>query len=45
MVRGFVNEMNGQLTIESEPGQGTCVRLYFPSYGTEHSQAVDGADL
>lgn len=44
MVRGFVNEMNGQLTIESEPGQGTCVRLYFPSYGTEHSQAVDGAD-
>lgn len=44
MVRGFVNEMNGQLTVESEPGQGSCFRLHFPSYGTEHSMAIEGAD-
>lgn len=44
MVRGFVNEMNGQLTVESEPGRGSCFRLHFPSYGTEHSMAIDGAE-
>lgn len=44
MVRGFVNEMNGQLTVESEPEQGSCFRLYFPCYGSEHSMAIEGAD-
>ncbi|NQD80026.1 PAS domain-containing protein [Pseudomonas sp. CrR14] len=44
MVRGFVNEMNGQLTVESEPGQGSCFRLHFPCYGSEHSIAIDGVD-
>lgn len=44
MVRGFVNEMNGQLTVESEPGKGSCFRLHFPCYGSEHSMAIDGAE-
>jgi len=30
MVYGFVRQSGGQLQIESVPGQGTCVHLYFP---------------
>uniref|UniRef100_UPI00218214DB hybrid sensor histidine kinase/response regulator n=1 Tax=Pseudomonas chlororaphis TaxID=587753 RepID=UPI00218214DB len=30
MIYGFAQQSGGHLTISSEPGQGTCVRLYLP---------------
>ena len=44
MVRSFVTDMNGQLTVTSRLGEGTSVSLYFPCYGTEHSLAITGSD-
>lgn len=32
MVQGFAEQSNGKLAIETEPGQGTTVRLAFPKY-------------
>ncbi|MGA0599247.1 PAS domain S-box protein [Caulobacter sp. KR2-114] len=37
MVYGFVKQSGGHVTIYSEEGQGTCVKLYFPRY---HGDAV-----
>ncbi|WP_339494816.1 ATP-binding protein [Pseudomonas sp. EA_35y_Pfl1_P108] len=35
MIYGFAQQSGGHVTIQSEPGQGTCVRLYLPRlYGT-----------
>jgi signal transduction histidine kinase/ActR/RegA family two-component response regulator len=31
-VFGFVKQTKGHVAIESEPGQGTAVRMYFPRY-------------
>ena len=30
VVRGIIEAHNGRIRIESEPGKGTCVTLYFP---------------
>jgi CheY-like chemotaxis protein len=32
MVYGFVKQSGGHVTIYSEAGQGTCVKLYFPRF-------------
>jgi signal transduction histidine kinase len=44
MVRSFVTDMNGQLTVTSRLGEGTSVSLYFPCHGTEHSLAITGGE-
>ena len=31
MVYGFVQQSGGQVTIDSAPGEGTTIRLYFPA--------------
>lgn len=43
MVRGFVTDVNGQITVESELGKGTYFGLYFPAYGTGHSMDIKGS--
>ncbi len=44
MVYGFAQQSAGQMRIETEPGQGTTVRLYLPrAAGAAASLAADGA--
>ncbi len=40
-VCGFVQQSGGFLTIDSTPGMGTLVRLYFPRQNTSASQHVE----
>ncbi|CAI3788122.1 Sensor histidine kinase RcsC [Pseudomonas sp. MM227] len=37
MIYGFAQQSGGQVTLQSRPGEGTCVRLYLP----RHSEASD----
>ncbi|HUD60522.1 MAG TPA: response regulator [Acetobacteraceae bacterium] len=43
MIYGFAKQSGGHLTIESEPGHGTTVRLYLPRAPTAGLDPVDGA--
>lgn len=46
MIYGFVKQSGGHITIYSEPGRGTVVRLYFPrSAGAGTSSAQRAHDL
>lgn len=40
MVYGFVAQSGGHVRIESQPGQGTTIRLYLPRYVQQPSPAV-----
>jgi CheY-like chemotaxis protein/two-component sensor histidine kinase len=41
MIYGFAQQSGGHVTIQSEPGQGTCVRLYLPRlHGTALERTV-----
>jgi PAS domain S-box-containing protein len=44
MIYGFVKQSNGHVTIYSEEGQGTTVKLYFPRFHGP-SQAAAAADM
>lgn len=42
MVYGFVRQSGGHVRVYSEPGEGTCVRMYFPRV---HTGAVVDSNL
>jgi hypothetical protein len=48
MIYGFARQSNGQVTIDSRPGQGTSVKLYLPRHhgeiDTEHASPVRAAE-
>jgi len=39
MIYGFAQQSGGHVTLESEPGKGTCVRLYLPRYHAPQTEA------
>jgi PAS domain S-box-containing protein len=45
MVYGFARQSGGQARIDSEPGQGTTVRLYLPRYLGDDSVSYATTDL
>jgi CheY-like chemotaxis protein len=45
MVYGFVKQSGGHVTVYSEPGQGTTVKLYFPRYTGDAIASADVAEL
>ena len=42
-VYGFAKQSGGHVTVESEPGHGTCVRFYLPSVEAPAPARSDGA--
>jgi signal transduction histidine kinase len=44
MVYGFVKQSGGHVTIYSEEGQGTSVKLYFPRYRGATAEANDASE-
>ncbi|WP_017302069.1 PAS domain-containing protein [Nodosilinea nodulosa] len=42
MVYSFVCQSNGHVTIDSEPGAGTTVRLYLPRCGDRQTPSIEG---
>ncbi len=42
MVYGFIRQSKGHITIDSQPGMGTKVSLYFPRYFGEHRALPEG---
>ncbi|MGC1302301.1 MAG: ATP-binding protein [Caulobacteraceae bacterium] len=45
MIYGFVKQSGGHVTLYSEEGQGTTVRLYFPRYRGELGAAEEAPSL
>lgn len=41
MASGFVRQSGGRLTIESEPDQGTTIRMIFPAMGVAQGGAIE----
>ena len=42
MVYGFMRQSRGELTIDSRPGVGTCIKMQFPVYGGKQNlETVD----
>ncbi len=44
MVKGLVELHGGAVILESEAGQGTTVKVYFPEFGRNQNAAEDEAD-
>ncbi|ABE40501.1 PAS/PAC sensor hybrid histidine kinase [Rhodopseudomonas palustris BisB5] len=45
MVYGFVKQSNGHVSVYSEPGLGTTVRLYLPAIATGQPASAETADV
>jgi len=43
-VYGFINRAEGAIVVDSEPGQGSCFRLYFPRYLSKESVDKNDTD-
>ncbi len=45
MVYGFVVQSGGRITLESQPGQGTELRMYLPASATRPAAAAPGPTI